>query len=216
LAGFFKWNARKPEEPSAEPALPAEPSASDTITTSKVFPRFLSVLAHHSAPVLIDLGPVVGSNVSFFGERFACKIHVEDLFSEIERHAKAGSRAVLSQLFATRFARPDESVDGILCWDLFDFLDPASGQVLASRLARLVRKGGALHGFFGTTPVDLQHYSRFAIEADDTLRVRAYPATPAKRTVLLTRDIGKMFSGLTVAESVLLKSNTREILFRRP
>jgi hypothetical protein len=46
--------------------------------------------------------------------------------------------------------------------------------------------------------------------------VHAYPATPTKRTVLTTRDIIKMFGGLTVAESVLLKSNTREILFRRP
>lgn len=197
------------------PVPPAEPSALETVTTSKVFPRFLSALAHHPAPVLIDLGPVVGSNVSFFGERFACKIYVEDLFSEIERHAKSGSREALAQVLAARLTQPDESVDGILCWDLFDFLDRASGQALATLLARLVRQGGALYGFFGTTPVELGHYSRYVVEADDTLRVRASPATPTKRTVLLTRDIIKMFSGLVVAESVLLKSHTREILFRR-
>jgi hypothetical protein len=34
--------------------------------------------------------------------------------------------------------------------------------------------------------------------------------------VLVTRDINKMFDGLVVTESVLLKSNTRETLFRKP
>jgi hypothetical protein len=34
--------------------------------------------------------------------------------------------------------------------------------------------------------------------------------------VLAPRDINRMFEGLTVAESVLLKSNTREALFRKP
>jgi len=215
LAGFFKWTARKPEEPSAGPPPPAELPEPDTVTTSKVLPRFLSILAHQTAPVLLDLGPVVGSNVSFFGDRSACTIHVEDLFSEVERHAKAANRAALPQMLATRFTQPDESVDGILCWDLFDFLDRPSGQVLAGRLSRMVRQGGALYGFFGTSPVELSHYSRYVVEDGDTLRVRAYPATPTQRTVLTTRDIIKMFSGLAVAESVLLKSNTREILFRR-
>jgi hypothetical protein len=34
--------------------------------------------------------------------------------------------------------------------------------------------------------------------------------------VRLTRDMIRMFDGLVVADSVLLKSNTRETLFRKP
>ena len=185
------------------------------MTTSKVLPRFLAALAHQPAPVLIDLGPVVGSNVSLFAERFACRMHVEDFFSEVERHAQARTREQLAKVLVDRLTLSDESVDGILCWDLFDFLDRAAGRAVAHRLARLVRKGGALHGFFGTTPMELRQYSRFTIEGDDTLRARACPATPMPRTVLLTGDIVKMFEPLVAAESVLLKSNTRESLFRR-
>ncbi len=83
-------------------------------------------------------------------------------------HATSGSRATLAQAILARLTQPDESVDGILCWDLFDFLDRPTGQALAHRLARLVRKGGVLHGFFGTTPMELRHYSRYVIEAADT------------------------------------------------
>ena len=118
-------------------------------------------------------------------------------------------------MLSARLKQPDESVDGILCWDLFDFLDRASGRVLAERLTRLLRKGGALYGFFGTTAVDLGSYSRFSIVGEDRLRVRPVLATPVRREVLVTRDISKMFSGLIVTESVLLKSSTREILFRK-
>jgi hypothetical protein len=214
VAGLFKWNTRKPE-PSA-PIAPAASPSSDVVATSKVLPRFLSAMTGHPAPVLVDLGPVVGSNVSFFGERLACKIFVEDLFGEVESYAKRGTRDGLAAALQARLKQDDESVDGILCWDLFDFLDKPTGQALAGRLARVLRKGGALYGFFGTTPVELKHYSRYTVEGDDTLRIRPYAATPVQRNVLLTRDIIKMFTGLMVAESVLLKSNTRETLFRKP
>ena len=173
-------------------------------------------MGHQPSPVLLDLGPVVGSNVSFFGERLACKLYVEDVYSDIEAHAKRGERGQLAQFLATRLTQAPDSVDGVLCWDLFDFLDRPAGLVLAGQLARMVRKGGALYGSFGTTPTELKHYTRSVIASEDSLRHRVSAATPVTRTVLLTRDIIKMFDGLIVAESVLLKSSTRETLFRRP
>ena len=141
--------------------------------------------------------------MSFFGDRLACKIYVEDLFADIERHARAGTRDALPQTLASRPLAADLSVDAVLCWDLFDYLDPAAGKALAARLTGLLRTGGVLYGFFGTTPVDLAHYTRFALEGEDTLRQRQYPATVFRRTVLTTRDINRMFEGLVVAESVL-------------
>ena len=80
----------------------------------------------------------------------------------------------------------------------------------------IFRKGGALYGTFGTKPTELRQYTRTVLEGETGFRLRHSPATPVTRTVLLTRDIIKMFDGLIVAESVLLKSNTRETLFRRP
>lgn len=215
MAGLFKWSARKAEEPAPVPA-PADPSASETLTVSKVFPRFLSALVPHPSAILLDLGPVVGSNISFFGERVPCKIYVEDLFAEVEKAAKRNEREGLGPALVAHLMQPDESVDGILCWDLFDFLDKTAGHLLARRLTKLLRSGGALYGFFGTTPAELRRYSRFAVEGDDRLRVRTYPATPVRRHVLQNRDLSKMFEPLVVAESVLLKSSTREALFRKP
>ncbi len=211
MTGWFRRRSGTPDAPApVPPAQVADPAAH-----SKVLPRFLAAITHPT-PVLVDLGPVVGANIAFFGERLGCKIYVEDLVAEIEACARRGERDRLSAVLSGRLTQPDDSVDGILCWDLFDFVDRSAGRVLAERLTRLLRKGGALYGFFGTTAVDLDSYSRFSIEGEDRLRIRPFPATPVRRDVLVTRDIIKMFSGLIVTESVLLKSNTRETLFRKP
>ena len=214
MSGLFKWAGRKDPPPAAE--TPPAAGAADIVTTSKVLPRLLAALAHQPSPVLVDLGPVVGSNIAFFGDRLSCKIHVEDLFHEVEVAAQKGALASLSSALDRRLSHVADSVDGILCWDLFDFLDRPTGLALAARLSSMLRKGGVVYGFFGTTPTELKHYTRFVVEAADKLRQRPYPATPVKRTVLVTRDINRMFDGLVVAESVLLKSNTREALFRKP
>jgi hypothetical protein len=216
LSGLFSWGGRKSEESSAasEPAATV-PAVPDTLTTSKVFPRFMTAVAQKPTPTLLDLGPVVGTNITFFGERLACKIFVDDLFADVEAHARKGTRDQLAVDLLARLAHESNTIDGILCWDLFDFLDKTTGQALATKLRDLLRSGGAVYGLFGTTPIDLTHYTRYMVESEDTLRLRTSPATPTKRNVLLTRDINKMFDGLTVAESVLLKTSTRETLFRK-
>jgi hypothetical protein len=164
----------------------------------------------------MDLGPVVGPNIAFFGEQLACKIFVEDLFVEVERHAQAGTRDALREVLLERLNRPEASLDGIICWDLFDFLDKPTGQAVAARLVSLLRPGGVIYGFFGQLSTELTQYTRFIVESPNTMRLRTSPATPAKRTVILNRDLNRMFEGLAVAESVLLKNSSRETLFRKP
>jgi len=211
VTALFKWGRQS----DGRDAGRADTVADERRIRSKVLPRFLSAVAHTAAPVLVDLGPVVGPNIAFFGDRLACKIHVEDICAEVEAHARRGNRDGLRQSLLTRLVHAPGSVDGILCWDVFDFLDRATSQALAGRLVALLKPGGALYGCFGTTKAELVHYTRYQVDAEDALRARPYPATATRRDVLTTRDINKMFQGLTIAESVLLKNSSREMLFRK-
>ena len=194
----------------------ARPGPEDATAASTVFPKFLSAVARLERPVLLDLGPVIGSNIEFFGGRLSCKVHIDDLFRDIEVAARSNSRAALQSGLLKRLDHGEESVDGVLCWDVFDFLDRPTGLALAGHLQTLLRRGGALHGFFGTTSVDLKCYTRYVVDRENRFRLRPYPATHTKRSVLVTRDINNMFDRLVLADSVLLKSGTRETLFRRP
>jgi len=210
---LFNWTPRKPDAAPAEaPVAVAEPS----VTASKVFPKFLAALSHQPSPVLVDAGGVVGANVAFFGDRLACKLIVEDFVALVEAHAKRpGGDALSAALQKQLSTLAPESVDGIMCWDLFDYLDRTTGQTLASRLVKLLRQGGVLYGFFGTAQTELTHYTRFVVQGPDSFRQRPYPATPTRRHVLQNRDLAKIFDGLVVTDSVLLKTGARETLFRK-
>ena len=198
-----------------ESPAPAAAPASAQVAVSKVFPRFMAALGQVESPVLLDLGAVVGTNVAFFGEQLGCKIFVEDLYDVIERAARRSERESLPDRLKSRLTHTPGSIDGILCWDLFDYLERPAARALAEHLLPLLRPGGLAHGLFGTTSVELQHYTRFAVESSDSFRLRTLPASPISRQVLTTRDIQRLFEGLNVVESVLLRTSAREILFRK-
>ena len=190
--------------------------ADEPLFATKAFRKLLSTLTSRDAPSLIDLGPVVGSNVSFFGEQVGCKIFVEDIYAELERHVRAGKMEDLPAFLSRRFSQGDGTVDGVLCWDLIDYLDRPSAQALADQLTRVLRPEGALLGFFGTAQPRDMLYTKFIIADEMNFKHRCYPAARGRQAVLLNRDINRLFSGLRVSDSFLMKNNIREILFRKP
>ena len=183
---------------------------------TKALRKFLTTLAGREAPVLLDLGPVIGTNVTFFGETLGCKVFIEDLYGDLERHLRAGTAGDLAEFFRKRLAHHDGSIDGVLAWDLIDYLDLPAAQVLASELVRVMRADAALLAFFATTSRGDQHYTKYVVADEQTLRHRSHPASRGRQRVLQNRDIIRLFDGLRVSDSFLLQTNLREILFRKP
>jgi hypothetical protein len=210
---LFGWGRRS--TPDASP-VPSSSSDADKTLSTKAFGKFLAALSHRDAPVLLDLGPIVGDNVNFLGDRLGCKISVEDLYANLEAQLRGGKATELAEYFKTRFPQPDESYDGILCWDVLDFLDKASAQIVAQQVTRLLKPGGAVLGFFSTVQMPAPEYTRYLVVNDTTLRHRSYPASRGRQQVFVNRDITRMFEGLTVADSFLLLTKMREMVFRKP
>jgi SAM-dependent methyltransferase len=179
--------------------------------------KFLSVVCSRPAAELVDLGPVVGANVAFLGERVGCKIHVEDLYADLDRHAQQGVLERFPEFLGRRLSLPAESIDAVLCWDVFDYLEPPAASVLARELMRLLRPAGVLLAFFGTSgPPRDSRYTKYVIEDEEHLRYRAYGTASSPPRPLQNRDIVRLFDRLEVSDSVLLKSGVREMLFRKP
>jgi hypothetical protein len=205
-----------PRRPDSD--VPASPSVSaeDPIFATKALRKFLTSLTSRESPALLDLGPVVGSNVSFFGEQLGCKIFVEDIFADLDRHLRTGTLDALPAFLKKRFPQEGGSVDGILCWDLIDFMDRPAAHVLAHELTRLLRLDGALLAFFANTPPRDTRYTKYVIVDEENLKHRSYASARGRQPILLNRDISRLFSGLRVSDSYLLKNNLREMLFRKP
>lgn len=212
---FSRLGGRRSDAPR-ETAVPVATSPELAYPT-KALPRFLSNMAAKPAPALLDLGPVVGSNVSFFGEELGCRIRVEDVMVDIERHTAAGTLGQLPEFFRTRFKSEPGSIDGILCWDVFDYVDKAAAAALATALTRLLCAEGSLLGFFSTAIDPARaHYTKYIVVDRGNLRYRPYAGTQVRQRSLQNRDIIKLFESLRVSESFLMKTNMREIVFRKP
>ena len=188
----------------------------DLAFSTKALRKFLTILSTREGPTLLDLGPVVGANITFFGEQFGCKVLVEDVSLEIERHARAEQLEAFPAFLSKQFPQADGSIDGILCWDVMDHLDRPAAQALADQLTRLLKPEGALLAFFGTAQPHDAHYTRYLIVDDTSMRCRPYTATRERQSVLVNREVIRLFERLRVSDSFLLQNHLREILFRKP
>ena len=193
-------------------------AAKAPVHSTKVLAKFVASLNGRSSPVLLDLGSVTGSNVTFFGEKLGCKIIVEDLSKDIDRAVKEKTLPELPGHFTKRFTQADGSVDGVLCWDVFDYLDKHAAAALAQQIVRILKPEGVVLAFFNTLEPKEPNpaiYTKHVVVDQAHLQYRPYPAARGKQRPFLNRDIQRMFEPLRITEQFLLKSQQREMLFRK-
>ena len=213
LSDFFS-RLRKPEPPGDD----ARPSAAGAQAT-KALPKFLSGLSGKDQPELLDLGSVVGGNLNFFGEQLGCRITVEDLTKDIDRHVTEDTVGALPDFLGRRLTQADATFDGIICWDVFDYLEKPAVQALATQIVRLLKPEGLVLAFFNNTEAQkpgAPAYTRYVVVDPRTLEHRAYPAARGKQKPLPNRDLQRMFAPLAITDQFLLKTNLREVIFRKP
>ena len=191
-------------------------AARGTVHTTLALAPFVSALQSRSAPLIIDLGPAVGGNVTFLGEHLGCKLVVEDLLESLPPVSDSDAADVAEEP-TPRLSHPDASVDGVLCWDVLDYLSPPAGKALADELVRVLRPGGALLLSHGTESLSQPGRVEYEIISETSLRYRLRSGvTNRSRRVLQSRAVTRMFGSLAISDSFLLKSRMREVLFRRP
>ena len=188
----------------------------DAVHPSRALRPFLDAIRNIGAPVIVDLGPVIGSNVNFLGEQLSCKIHVEDLYGDIDRLTRAGQEDGLAAFLSSRLPYEPGSVDGVLAWDLFDYLQNAEAEALARRLVTSLKPGGFVMALFSTVLTDDLSFRKYVIVDSDHLRHRRKPSVRRAKRVWLGRDVARLLAPIEVAESHLLTHHQRETLLRQP
>jgi SAM-dependent methyltransferase len=207
------FSRRRKDEPDLDTGAAKAP-----VHSTKVLAKFVASLNGRSSPVLLDLGSVTGSNVTFFGEKLGCKIIVEDLSKDIDRAVKEKTLPELPGHFTKRFTQGDASVDGVLCWDVFDYLDKHAAAALAQQIVRILKPDGVVLAFFNTLEPKEPNpavYTKHVVVDPAHLQYRPYPAARGKQRPFQNRDIQRMFEPLRITEQFLLKSQQREMLFRK-
>ena len=189
--------------------------AGGAVHPSRALPRFLAAMRLVRSPALVDLGPVTGQNVAFLGSHLGCKLYLDDVFGDIERLTREHRESAIPAALADRLTYAEASIDGVLCWDVFDYLDAAAASALAARLARILKPGGIGMAQFSTVRSAVLQYHKYIMVDPEHLEHRSIPAVRPTTRLWSSRDVQRLFNLFEIDESFLLVHRQRETLFHK-
>jgi len=192
--------------------------------------KFVGALDGRVSVVVLDLGQAVGANVMFLGGRLGCKLYVQDVLSnpetwwsdkENQQHSgipdgDASVEVGRRSLEKRRLNNSTNSVDGVLCWDVFDYLSDESAEIFASEVVRVLKPGGVTLLCHGAETRRLSGRMRYEIVDEMRLRYRPLATERPAPRVWHSRAFVDLFNGLAVSNSFLLMTRMREVVLRKP
>ena len=199
--------------------IPAAPSSGPLLRRSNALREFCRAVQTPPGLQILDLGSASQANISFI-TGMGHKLYTEDLFRTllaVESGRAGGAEPVVDEerFFRENLDYPEAHFDGILCWDLLDFLsDPLVGP-LVERLHRLSKPGGNLLTFFRTSPLsEPVPLYQYRIRSEDTLQITGC-GTSKMRRHFTNRTIENLFRPFASLRFYLARDNLREVIIVR-
>lgn len=194
------------EEPPGPPERP-----------SLALAGLLSSLRAVDSPRVLDLGPALGGNVTFFGRQHA-QFYVADLFRALtpKRSRITDSPHRLDDFFRQQLPGSDaERFHLVLAWDLLDYMTERELQSLGAALAERVVPGGSLFASVGTLAAVPPSPLRYEIVDERT--IRHHGDTTAVRPAPRHKEptLKRLFPEFHVDSSYLLRHGAQEYVLAR-
>lgn len=203
------FRSRRPAAPAAEQAAPPAPEVHPSLALAELLAQI-----HPSRRIhVLDLGPALGANVSFWTERFLCTVEVADLYPSLaggpDEDPAAAVAAALPLDEGTRRA------DVVLAWDLFNYLDRDRLRALGERLTERTRPGGLLFAMLWTGKEIPREPGRFTIREGGALvyGVEGERTRPGPR--YRPAEIAAVTPGFSADRNFLLRHGVQEYLLLR-
>jgi SAM-dependent methyltransferase len=190
--------------------------------------EFLWLISDVKRGRVLDLGAVSQSTLNFFIER-GYRISTEDVLrawrdfltteEEHLRQAAVGegeriSQAVLAEKFLeTALQYPEGGYNGVLAWDLFDYLDDELLPRVMQRVYRILSPGGAVLALFHSRAPERFH--RYRIVDNQTLEWIPAHTLAVHARVFQNRQILDIFGEFRSSKTFVGRDQVREGLFQK-
>lgn len=152
---------------------------------SKLLPLLFADLGRGNERLtILDLGRALPETVRFFS-RFRCKIHVVDVYSELQaaRLDASATGKPLEKRFQDLFAfEPGTVIDVCLLWDLPHYFNERQLRAFSRALWPWLHAGSKAHGFGVHSAATILLNREFGIVDDQTLSVRQRSTTQLKNS----------------------------------
>ena len=172
---------------------------------------FLEGLHQSDGAQLLDLGLISGNNINFF-LRWVNKLSVCDMFFYLNRERL---RHRPTRRIEQRFDYAPLTFDGILLWNLFDYVDNQSAVKLVQRCHKSTKPGGQVMVIAQGDPIVFPVLSSFAIGENFRLHPRPQPHLNLPLHRRQNREILTLLKPFNFAKSFLYRNGVKEYLFQR-
>ena len=204
--------AEKSPEKGAHPSHPTHPT--------QVMKDFIKGISAMPAPKILDIGPVVGSNLEFFLSH-GIKVYMEDFVTAYlnpKYSLAVDGKITLNEpsFFGENFNYDVNSLDGLICWDYFCYIDPRFAGVYVQKISSMLKSGGLAMAFFHNhrlTGPGVIH--KYRIHNETLLEYIPTEIKTEFKKAFQIRDVSQLFVGFQSQRSYLLKHNVIEILLRK-
>jgi len=225
LDPFKFWKRNDSETSTASTAQSAKPARSTSVPAhaayqTSILKDFLATITRKENPVVLDLGPVIGSNIEFF-LNLGIKVYMEDFlaaYSNPKYSTLVYDKTTLNeqQFFGENFDYANDFFDGLICWDFLSYLEPKFARVFVERISAKMKPDSLVLGFFRTqksaVPTPLHKYR---ISSESFLEYIPVEQTMEVKKVYQTRDVTQLFTEFDSQKFYLLKHQVLEVLLRK-
>ena len=216
-----------PSSAAAGGAAAAVAHSSANARATNGLKEFLWLLSDVEQPRILDLGNVSQSTLNFFINK-GFRISTEDILrswkefiaaeeDSLRRMPPGKESARVSQAsFAEKFLADavkyqDESFNGVLVWDLLDYLDSELMPRLMDRLYDILRPGGVVLAMFHSRTPD--RYHRYRVVDEHSIEMVPSPTISVHARLFQNREILDLFGKFRSSKTFVARDQLREALF---
>lgn len=202
-------------------------TAAQSGRVSNALKEFLWLLSDIPKAKILDMGQVSQDTLNFFIEK-GFRVTTEDFlrswrdFMDAEearlRAGKIGgdverpSAVTLADRFLEDLLKyPPASFNGILAWDLFDYMEPEMLARVVARLHDILRPGGVVLAIFHSRTPD--RFCRYRVLPDQTFELLPLPPIAQHVHIFQNREMLDLFAKFRTSKTFVGRDQLREGLF---
>lgn len=193
--------------PREDPSLEPEP----VNYTSNVLRLFVEGLDRRQEAQMLDVGLVCNDNINFLAKRVK-RLYVCDMFLRLDRYRR---KALPISMIWQHLDYPAKSFDGVLLWDLVNYLKDKEVRRLVDLCHNMVRPGGMVMvvvlGEQAISPV----VNCFVIADHFRLYLHPQPHIDLPFYIRQNREVLALLAPFSPVKSFIYRNGIREFLFQR-
>jgi len=185
---------------------------------SRGLEEFFSYIRDQSGLTILDLGGATQQNVSFI-TNLGHRLYSEDFLQILHETfgadgAEQSNTGQIDYFLRQALEYPEAHFDGVLIWDVLEYLAPALLTAVIERLHTIVRPKSYMLAFFHSDDkLDAAPYYTFRIQEVNTLQV-AQHGTRRPAQLFNNRSLEKLFGRYESVKFFLTRERLREVIIK--